>query len=148
MTYAAQPQPARPISWIRRLGSYALALLIGFTVGFVPMWIKARATSTSLAEATRQASVAVMQNDLASAVVDSQRGDYESARIAVSSFFTALREEANKTEGSSLSQAQIDAVEPLFTRRDETISLLARSDPAAAERLSDLYVAFRALLSQ
>jgi hypothetical protein len=31
----------------------------------------------------------------------------------------------------------------LFAGRDEIITLLARSDPAVADRLSDLYASFR-----
>ncbi|MCC6330248.1 MAG: hypothetical protein IT174_17200 [Acidobacteria bacterium] len=33
---------------------------------------------------------------------------------------------------------------PLLSGRDEIITLLSRNDPAAAERLSNLYVAYRA----
>ncbi len=148
MTYNVPSQSTSRVSWWRRVATYAVALLVGFALGFVPMWIKGRANATSLSEATRQANVALMQNHLASAVVDAQRGDYESARIAASDFFIALREETSKVDDSSLSQTQKDLVEPLFARRDETISLLARSDPAAAERLSDLYVSFRELLTR
>jgi hypothetical protein len=34
-------------------------------------------------------------------------------------------------------------VEQLFAGRDEIITLLARNDPASADRMSDLYVAYR-----
>jgi hypothetical protein len=34
-------------------------------------------------------------------------------------------------------------VQPLLAGRDEIITLLARSDPASADRLSELYVAYR-----
>ena len=37
-----------------------------------------------------------------------------------------------------------EAAAPLLERRDEIITLLARSDPASAERLSGLYVSYRA----
>jgi hypothetical protein len=79
--------------------------------------------------------------------VDAQRGDYESARQAASDFFTALREVANRGADAGLTPAQQNGLEALFTDRDEIISLLARSDPAAAQRLSDLYVSFRDLMS-
>jgi hypothetical protein len=36
-------------------------------------------------------------------------------------------------------------MQPLFAIRDEIITLLARSDPAAADKLSDLFVAYRKL---
>ena len=88
-----------------------------------------------------------MQNDLASAVIDARRGDYEPARQAASRFFTTLSEESNKETSSALSQTQIEASKTLFTQRDEIITLLARNDPAAADRLSDLYVAFRKIMN-
>jgi len=149
---------------------YAVLLIVGFLIGFVPMWIVSRRSSgrsaRSLSEATdqsdlartentlasavaaRQLELARLQNTLASAAIDAHRGDYESARVTASSLFTSLRVEANKRGDSILSQAQKDEVEPLFTRRDELISLLARNDPASAERLSDLYVSFRELMSK
>jgi hypothetical protein len=154
------------VSWIRRVITYVLVLLVGFLIGFVPMWIQARNSANQLSQATSQLDtvrtqsalasaakeselrLATMQNTLASAAIDAQRGDYEAARQAVSSFFTSLQEEANKGSDSILSQTQQDGVEPLFARRDETISLLARNDPAASERLSDLYVSFRELLGE
>ena len=166
MTSHSDPYADNRVSWIRRGITYALVLLVGFLIGFVPMWIQARNSADQLSQATSQLDavrtqsalvsvvgegelrVATMQNTLASAAIDAGRGDYESARQAISSFFTSLQEEANKGDDSILSQAQRDGVEPLFARRDETISLLARSDPAAAERLSDLYVAFRELLGK
>ena len=166
MTSNSQPKSVRTISWIRRVVTYVIVLLIGFAIGFLPMWATSRDSARSLAEATsqadqartqdtlaaaesaRQLELASMQNTLASAAIDAQRGDYESARQSTSNFFTSLREEANKGADSSLSQAQKDGVEPLFARRDETISLLARNDPAATDRLSDLYVLFRELKGQ
>lgn len=98
--------------------------------------------------AAHQLDMARMQNSLASAAIDSRRGEYESARQAASIFFTTLRDEANKGDSSSLSRAQRDGIEPVFTRRDEIISLLARNDPAATDRLSDLYVLFREFLGK
>jgi hypothetical protein len=88
-----------------------------------------------------------MQNNLASSVIDARRGDYEPARQAASQFFTSLRAEADKGDVSTLTPAQREGVEPLFTRRDEIITLLARSDPASADRLSDLYVSYRKVMN-
>jgi hypothetical protein len=38
-------------------------------------------------------------------------------------------------------------MQPLFAGRDELITLLARSDPASAERLSDLFVVYRKIMN-
>jgi len=58
-------------------------------------------------------------------------------------FLAALRAETDSGAASALSPAQRDNVLPLLTQRDEIITLLARSDPVAADQLSDLYVAYR-----
>jgi hypothetical protein len=87
-----------------------------------------------------------MQGDLAAAAVDARRGDYEPARQAVSRFFTSLRAEIDKGDTSYFTQSQRAGAQALFAGRDEVITLLARSDPASADRLSDLYVAYRKAL--
>ena len=76
------------------------------------------------------------------------KGDYEPARQAASDFFTSLRTETDGGNESALSQAQREAVQPLFNQRDETITLLARGDPAVLDRLSDLYVSHREIMNR
>lgn len=145
-------EEVRPVEYkspplLRRIAIYAGVLLVVFLLGFIPMWLKARQCANSLAETERQLTLSRMQNNLASAVIDARRGDYEPARQAVSQFFTSLREEVDKGDASSFTQAQRSAVQPLFTGRDEIITLLARNDPASADRLSDLYVSYRKLMT-
>jgi hypothetical protein len=84
-----------------------------------------------------------MRNTLASATIDARRGEYEPARQAASNFFTSLSAEADKGTGSVLTDSQKQNIQPLFAGRDEVITLLARSDPAAADRLADLYASYR-----
>lgn len=139
--------PVKPKYPIRRIGIYAAVLLFVFLLGFVPMWFKARENAKSLAVAEKELTLFRMQNHLASAVFASQDGDYEPARLATSQFFNSLRTEVDKSSDSSLTQAQKDGVQPLFAGRDDIITLLARGDPAAAGRLSDLYAAYRKIMS-
>ncbi|MCE5259442.1 MAG: hypothetical protein LLG44_10395 [Chloroflexi bacterium] len=142
---------------------YAALVIAGFGLGFLTRWLKDRrrftqaADNSSLARArntlestlaAHEFSLAKMQNTLASAAIDARRGEYELARQAASSFFIKLRAEAGKAEDSDLMPAQKAEVEPLFVKRDEIISLLARNDPAASEQLADLYVAFRELTTK
>jgi hypothetical protein len=143
MSKDVQPKPVKTTPFMRRVIVYAVLLLVVFLLGFVPMWLKSRECSSSLSDAEHQLNLARIQNALASAVIDARRGDYEPARQAASNFFTSLRAETDRRDESALSQAQRDGVQPLFTRRDEIITLLARSDPASADRLSDLYVSYR-----
>lgn len=140
-------QPEKSSSLLRRIVIYAVVLLIVFLLGFVPMWIKARSAGSALAGVEQKLSLAQMQNNLASAVIDARRGDYEPARVAASQFFTSLLAEVNKADESTLNAAQRAAVQPLFTQRDELITLLARSDPAATDRLSDLFAAYRKIMN-
>jgi hypothetical protein len=41
-----------------------------------------------------------------------------------------------------------NGIQPLFTGRDEIITLLSLSDPAPADRLSDLYVSYRGSMNR
>jgi hypothetical protein len=126
---------------------YAAVLLVVFLLGLVPMWLKARTAASSLAEAQHQLDLSKMQNDLASAVIDSRRGDYEPARQALSRFFTSLRADMDKGDGSNFTEAQRNSIQPLLAGRDELITLLARNDPASADRLSDLFLAYRKIMN-
>jgi len=147
MSESVELQPAKSRPFVQRLMIYAGVLLIVFLLGFVPMWLKARSATNSLAETEHQLILAKMQNNIASAVIDTRRGDYEPARQAASQFFTSLRAELDKADGSALTQAQRQGIQPLFAGRDEVITLLARSDPASADRLTDLYLAYRKVMN-
>lgn len=127
----------------RKVVIYAAVLLVVFLLGFIPMWLTARERARTLADAQRQLKLARMQNMLASAVIDARRAEYEPARQSASEFFTTLRSEMERADNSVLTQAQIESVRPLLAQRDELITLLARSDPASADRLSALYVSYR-----
>ncbi len=146
MSEEVQPKLRQPTSLIRRVIIYGAVLLVVFLLGFIPMWVKGRACVSSLAAAEQRLSLAQMQNNLSAAAIDARRGDYEPARQAASQFFTSLRAEIDRGNASALTQAQRDGVQPLFTRRDEIITLLARSDPASADRLSDLSVSYRKIM--
>ena len=140
-----RPAKSRPV--MQRFIVYAAVLLVIFLLGFVPMWLKARAANSSLIETEHQLILLRMRSNLASAVIDARRGDYEPARQAASQFFTSLRAEIDKGDTSNFTQAQRQGMQPLFAGRDEIITLLARSDPASADRLSDLYVAYRKIMN-
>lgn len=145
MDEEVRPQPIKQTSPLRRIGIYAAVLVVVFLLGFVPMWLKARACAGSLETTGHQLNLVKIQNALASAVIDARRGDYEPARLAASQFFTSLGAEVDKGDASNFTAAQRDGMKPIFARRDEIITLLARSDPAAADKLSDLFVTYRKL---
>jgi hypothetical protein len=161
MENSVPPRRTCSVPWTTRVLSYAMILLVGVIVGFVPMWVRERAGAVDASEALASADLtrsvnalagaeieqdlisAALQNTLANAAIDTQRGDYEAARQSASDFYTALRKEVDKGKGTGLSPAQREAAQPFFEMRDEVITLLARSDPAATARFSDMYVSFR-----
>ena len=141
MSEDMQRKPVTASSGMQRYIIYAAVLLLVFLLGFIPMWLKARSAASSLAETERQLVLCKTQSDLASAVIDARRGDYEPARQAVSRFFTSL-----SADTSNYTEAQRSSMQPLFAGRDELITLLARNDPASADRLSDFFVAYRKIV--
>jgi hypothetical protein len=148
MSEEVQHETVRSTPLLRRFLIYGGVVLVAFLLGLIPMWLKARQYAGSLAEAERQLTLVKGQHDLAAAAIDARRGEYEPARQAASQFFTSVRAEIDKGDASDLTQAQRQGVTPLLAARDELITLLARSDPASADRLSELYVKYRAALGQ
>lgn len=126
---------------------YAAMMLVIFLLGFMPMWFKASERAKSLAQAEQRLTLVTIQSNLGSAVIDARRGDYEPARVAVSQFFNTLSAQANKADASPFTQTQRADLQSLLSRRDDVITLLARSDPASADRLSDLFVSYRKIMN-
>ncbi|MBZ5610215.1 MAG: hypothetical protein LAP38_18285 [Acidobacteriia bacterium] len=130
----------------RRILYILIAALAVFLAGFIPMWMKARDQSALREKAEHALTITRIVKDLGSAAIDARRGEYEAARQEASAFFNAARFEIDQRGQSVLSQQQRDALSPLLAPRDELITLLARSDPASADRLANLYVAVRKVL--
>jgi len=128
---------------VRRITIYAGVLLGVFLLGLVPMWLTARTCGRELEATQRTLRVSGLQNTLANAAIDARRGEYEPARQAASEFFSNLRAEIERGRDSAFNQAQVDNLRALLNTRDDTITLLARNDPAAADRLFELYNAYR-----
>lgn len=120
----------------------AVIAIAAFLAGLIPSWLNAKTSRQELQAAKGRASLDQIKISLGAAAIQARRGDYEIARQETSRFFTSLLDETNRGTRSALSPAQRERVAPLFAQRDELITLLARGDPASAERLSDLYVAY------
>ena len=133
----------RSVPLWKRLRVYLLLFVIGFLLGLVPMWLRSRQSTRDLETTRAELRRSQMQGALSGAALDARRGDYEPARKAMSDFFTALSGELARGSDSALNQTQQDAVRPLLTQRDEIITLLARSDPAAADRLVNVDASYR-----
>lgn len=125
------------IPW-RRVALYITLSLGFFLLGFVPMWLKAGNAIEQRDVAQRAVRLSQLQDSLAAAMVNVQRGEYETARQTTSEFYTNLRHQLDNN-GSIFTTSQREKLRPLLTERDEIITLLARSDPAAADRLFSIY---------
>ena len=128
---------------VRRLILYAVVLLVVFLAGLVPMWLKSRTCASERDAAQASLKISNLQNSLANATIDARRAEYEPARQAASDFFTNLGSELARGRDSVFNEGQRNALRSMFDTRDDTITLLARSDPAALDRLVDLYTRYR-----
>jgi hypothetical protein len=131
-----------------RAGAYLGVALCVFLLGLAPMWLKAREAASQRDAARRELRLSQLHGTLASAAIDARRGEYEPARQTAGDFFTTLRAQLDAGPQSPLTAAQREAVAPLLAERDRVITLLARGDPAAAERLSNLYVSYRRAVNE
>ena len=128
---------------VRRLILYAAVLLVVFLAGLVPMWWTSRRYAGERDAAQASLQISNLQNSLANAAIDARRADYEPARQAASDFFTKLGADLARGGDSVYNEGQRNALRSMFDTRDDTITLLARSDPASADRLVDLYTKYR-----
>lgn len=128
---------------VRRLILYAVVLLVVFLAGLVPMWLTSRTYARERDAAQASLRISNLQNSLANAAIDARRGEYEPARQAASDFFTNLGNEFARGRDSVFNEAQRNVLRTMFDTRDDTITLLARSDPASVDRLMDLYTKYR-----
>jgi len=128
----------------KRSGWLPVIVLAGvFLLGFAPMWLKSSRLNSELSRAQRQLRVEQIQMTFADATLDARRGDYEPARQRMASFFTLVNAELDRGLGSALPSSASEGLKPLLTQRDDLITLLARGDPASAERLATAYADFR-----
>ena len=61
----------------------------------------------------------------------------------MASFFSLVNAELDRGLGSALPSSAPEGLKPLLAQRDDLITLLARGDPASAERLATAYANFR-----
>ncbi|MGH9881058.1 MAG: hypothetical protein ACRD6N_06440 [Pyrinomonadaceae bacterium] len=134
------------IPW-RRLALYVTLSLGFFLLGFIPMWFKANSAIEQRDAAQREVRLIQLQNTLGAAMVDVQRGEYEPARQITSDFYSNLRSQIDAGNASVFTPAQREKLRTLLGQRDDVITLLARSDPAAADRLFAIYSSYNKLTS-
>jgi hypothetical protein len=135
---------ALAIPW-KRVALYVTLSIGFFLLGFLPIWFKATRATEQRDAAQRVVRLAQLKNTLADAVIDVQRGQYEPARQLTSDFYTNLRRHVDAEDGSLFTSGQRERLRSLLAERDELLTLLARSDPAASDRLVNVYSTYNKL---
>lgn len=121
-------------------------IVLAFLIGFVPMWLSNRQLSSDLTEREKELRRSRIQNTLTAATIYARRGEYETARQNTSTFFTDVRAEMDKGDRGVLTEQERIALDRVMAERDEIITLLSRNDPAAAERLSNVFVEYQSVV--
>jgi flagellar biosynthesis/type III secretory pathway M-ring protein FliF/YscJ len=141
VTSVSDEEGKRNIRW-KRIALYVVLAIVFFLLGLIPMGLRARQYAEEREAAQHDFRLKEMETQLAAAVINADRGEYEPARQTASDFFTSLRSQIDRGPDSDLSDFQRERLKSLLSQRDDVITLLARSDPAAVIRLSDIYVAY------
>lgn len=134
--------PAGPRS--RQLKTYGICLLAGLLIGVVPTGVRLLQTQRERGALQQQLRVANLEMNLSSAAVMARHGDYTAARDAASRFFSDAAQAVDNSGDDTLTMPQLSSLQSALADRDAVITLLARGDPAGAERLTTMYVAHRA----
>ncbi len=135
--------PAAPRS--RPIKIYGIWFLAGLLIGLIPTGVRLFQTQRERDALDQQLRVANLEMNLSSAAVLARHGDYTAARDSASRFFSDARQ-AIDSRDHRLTAAQLSYLQSALAERDALITLLARGDPAGAERLTTMYVAHRAAL--
>jgi hypothetical protein len=141
MDQPAAPPPTR--QRLKQIKTYGIWFVVGLLVGLLPPAVRLIQTQRDRDSLQRQLQVAQLEMNLASAALMARHGDYTAARNAASQFFSDARRAADGGD-DILSAAQLTYLQSALAERDALITLLARGDPAGAERSTAMYVAHRA----
>ena len=137
--FAAFPPKDRRVQRVATVGT---AVFFAFILGFAPMWLTARTRAGERDAAQRSLRLAQIERALAAAAIFARLGEYEPARVEASAFFTDLQAEVDRA-ASGFDAASRLALQEILADRDPLITILARGDAAAAERLAMTYVSYR-----
>lgn len=131
-----------------KIGIVLVILLVVFLAGFIPMRMKFNKEAADHSTTIKTLTRSELSNLIATAIVDARRGEYESARQKTSDFYTRLDAQIQSGESSAYSSVQNESLKAVFSNRDAIITLLAQRDPAAVERLTDVYLIYRQAIGE
>jgi hypothetical protein len=128
---------------LTQIKAYGICFVIGLLIGLLPAAIRLIQTQRERDGLQQQLQVARLEMSLAGAALMARHGDYTAARDAASQFFSDAGRAADGDD-DMLSAAQLTYLQSALAERDALITLLARGDPAGAERATAMYVSHRA----
>lgn len=132
----AAPRPATP-RWMLYLG---MAIVLVFVAAMVTQWVRTRGVRAELATVRAENGRLRTETSIGAAAAEALQGRYEPARQHASRFFTDLQ-----ARMLALPAEERGPLQALLDRRDATITLLSRGDPAAGPALVRLVTDYRAL---
>ena len=123
--------------WLMLVG---IAIVLVFVAAMVTQVLRTRGVRAELAAARAENAQLRTETFVGAAAAEALQGRYEPARVLASRFFTDLQ-----TRMLALPADERGPLQALLDRRDATITLLSRGDPAAGPALVRLVTDFRAL---
>ena len=139
---AGRPSTSAPPTRLKQFKLNGIVFIVGLLVGLIPLSIGAFQLQRERNELRDRLGSAELANSLGSAAVLARHGDYPAALEEASEFYS--RAAARLDPAASRPPAEVSTLQSLMTDRDAVIALLARSDPAGADRLAAMYIAYRA----
>ena len=129
-------RPAVP-RWLMLVG---IAIVLVFVAAMVTQVLRTRGVRAELAAVRAENARLHTETYAGAAAAEALQGRYEPARVLASRFFTDLQ-----ARMLALPTDERGALQALLDRRDATITLLSRGDPAAGPALVRLVTDYRAL---
>lgn len=123
--------------WLMFVG---IAIVLVFVAAMVTQVLRTRGVRAELAAVRAENAQLRTETFVGGAAAEALQGRYEPARVLASRFFTDLQ-----TRMLSLPAEERGPLQALLDRRDATITLLSRGDPAAGPALVRLVTDYRAL---
>jgi hypothetical protein len=117
--------------------------LLSFGIGAGWQYTRAAGFESDLDRHRRDLTFQRLENTLAVATIEAQRGRHEVGRQLASDFFTGLQ--------SALAQAPDNAAaafEAILSQRDATITSLSRAEPQSAAQLAQIFMRYRIALGE
>jgi hypothetical protein len=113
----------------------AVVLIAVFSLGYIPSCISARSAQERTARLEQKLKLADLHSLLGMTSYEVNRNNFANAAQMSTDFFNRLTEMLDTATDEPLKQK----LQPLSTRRDEITTNLAQADPAAKEKLAQMY---------